>query len=84
MSLLDEVLNPLNIPEKCKVDKTVFVDVGDDESEFVHVAGKHQHRIALGIQGGDAVTQRVVCIRVGGWFYVAVKDRLCLSLITGG
>ena len=24
MSLLDEVLNPLNIPEKCKVDKTVF------------------------------------------------------------
>ena len=67
-----------------KIDKTVFVDVGDDEPEFVHVAGKHQHRIALGIQGSDAVAQRVVCIRVGGWFYVAVKDRLCLSLITGG
>ena len=67
-----------------KVDEAVLVDVGDDEAELVHVAGKHQHRVALGIQRGDAITQGIVGINLSRRFDVTVEDGLGFALVTRG
>lgn len=42
MSLLDVFLNQLNIPEKCKVDKTVFKKLFEQAND-----GKHPANTAL-------------------------------------
>ena len=66
-----------------EVDVTILVDVGDDESELVHMAGEHEYRVAGRIERGDAVAQRVHFVGVGGGLDVAVKDGLGLGLVAG-
>jgi len=34
-----------------EVNEAVLVDVGDDQAEFVHMSGEHEHGIAAGIDG---------------------------------
>ena len=70
--------------DRVEIDKAVFVDVGEDETEFVHVAGEHEDGVAFGIEGGEAVAEGVAGVGVGGGFDVPVEDGLGLGLVTGG
>ena len=70
--------------DRVEVEVTVLVDVGDDEAELVHVTGKHEHGIPVGIERGDPVAESVLGIRISCGFDVMVEDGLRLGLIAGG
>ena len=48
------------------------------------MAREHQHGIALGIERGEAIAERVLGVAVGGGLHVPVKHGLGLALVAGG
>ena len=67
-----------------EIDKAVLVDVGDDETEFIHVTGEHEHGVALGVEGREAIAEGVAGVGVGGGLHMAIKDGLGLGFVAGG
>jgi len=47
------------------------------------VAGEHQHRIAGGMEGREAVAERVAVVTIGVRLDEAVVNLLRLELVTG-
>ena len=70
-------------PNRIEVEKALFVDVGDDETELIEVTGEHQHGIPFGIQCRDSISERVLRVCISGTFNVSVKYGLCFRFISG-
>ena len=62
-----------------KVEKPLFVDVGDDEAKFVEMTGKHDGWPVIPFEGGDAIAQDVPFVGIGMGLDILVKDGLGLS-----
>ena len=68
--------------EELEVQVALVVDVGDDESDLVDVAGEHQGRAAVALEGRDAVADGVLRVGVRRLLNVAVDHRLRGELVT--
>ena len=64
-----------------EIDEAVLVDVGDDEAEFVHVTGEHEHGIPTWVERGNPVAQRVPRVGIGDGLNVAIEDGLSFRFI---
>lgn len=71
--------------DRFEVEKAVIIDVGDEESEFVHMAGHHDDGCVLwAIETSDAVADGIFAVGVGERLEVRIKDSVCLSFVAGG
>lgn len=68
--------------EGFEINIAAFIDVGDDQAEFVDVPGHHEAGVALGIQSGDPVAHGILAVIIGDGLEVAVDDGLCLKLMS--
>ncbi|OQB88022.1 MAG: hypothetical protein BWX86_02741 [Verrucomicrobia bacterium ADurb.Bin122] len=66
-----------------EIEVAAFVDVGEQQAELIHVAGKHDDGVALGVERGEAVAHGVVGVGVGVGLHEAVEHLLCLELVAG-
>jgi hypothetical protein len=70
--------------ESIKVEKSFGVYVCDDEAEFVQVAGKHEHGVAIGIETSDPVSHGIRRVLIRGRLNIAVVNSLSFPFIPGG
>jgi hypothetical protein len=66
---------------RVEVDESIFVDVGDQQSELVHMACEHQHRVSFRIQRGNPIAHRITGIRVSDRLHMMVEHFLRLRLV---
>ena len=50
--------------EEFKVEVALVVDVRDDEANLVDVAGEHQRRSAIALEGRDAITDGILGVGI--------------------
>ena len=71
-------------PDGVEVEKTLVVDVADEQSQLVHVTGEHQGRIVPVADRGHPIAEGVPGVGVGDALHDPVNDGLGLALEPGG